>query len=130
MSMPRTAPPGAYNDDPAETIDRPERDLRDMAFRLAGALHARIHEWITRGRGGGRQRALRSDISLVCISPHLFVCKYPCAAWVARQHGVSRQRASLLRKEFAREFGDYIQFRNQRFLNQAKALQKRRGRGR
>jgi hypothetical protein len=99
-----------------------------MAFTFAGALHARIHEWITRGRGGVRQRALRSDISLLCISPDSFLCKHPCAAWVARQHGVSRQRASLLQKEFAREFGDYIQFRSQRFLNQANATQMRRGR--
>jgi hypothetical protein len=128
MIMPRCAPPGAYNDDPAEKCDRPESNLRDMAFTFAGALHARIHEWITRGRGGVKQRALRSDISLLCVSPDSFQCKRPCAAWVARQHGVSRQRASLLQKEFAREFGDYIQFRSQRFLNRAKTSQKRRGR--
>jgi hypothetical protein len=128
MIMPRHAPPGAYNDDPAEKCDRPENNLRDMAFTFAGALHARIHEWITRGRGGVKQRALRSDISLLCVSPDSFQCKRPCAAWVARQHGVSRQRASLLQKEFAREFGDYIQFRSQRFLNRAKTSQKRRGR--
>jgi hypothetical protein len=115
-------PPDAYVDDPAEKIDGPGGDLRDMACTFAGALHARIHEWVTRGRGGVRQRALRSDISLLCISPKLFRCKHPCAAWVARQHGVSRQRASLLQQEFAREFGDYIQFRSQRFLNRARAI--------
>ena len=129
MIKPRHMPPDAYWDDPAENLDRPESNVRDLAFVFAGALHARINEWITRGRGGVKQRALRSDISLLCICPELFKCKRPRAAWVGRQHGVSRQRASLLQKKFAREFADYIQFRGQRFLNRAGALQKeRRGR--
>ena len=69
------------------------------------------------------QRALRSDIALLCMRPESFPCKYPCAAWVARRHGVSRQRASILQREFARKFAEYLQFRSQRLLNQANAIQ-------
>jgi hypothetical protein len=122
MIMPRHAPPGAYVDDPADTIDRADRAESDhtLALALASEGFTRIGEWITRGRGGARQRALRSDIVLLCICSH-FLCKHPSAAWVARQHGVSRQRASFLQQEFVREFADYIQFRGQRFLSQANA---------
>ncbi|MCE0499212.1 MAG: hypothetical protein LV481_14830 [Methylacidiphilales bacterium] len=130
MIMPKYLPPNSYFDDPAEKIDLPESNVRDLAFTFAGALHARINEWVTRGRGGVKQRALRSDISLLCICPELFRCKRPCGAWVGRQHGVCRERVRKLRKEFAREFADYIQFRGQRFLNRAGVPQKRRGRGR
>jgi hypothetical protein len=125
MNRPRYMPPDAYWDDPAEKIDPPERDPRDLAYDMASVLHARINEWITAGRGWVKHRALRSDIALICVSPHLFECKRPCAAWCARQHGVSREYAARLCREFAAKFGDYIQFRGQRFLNQ-----KRRGRGR
>ena len=129
MIMPRLAPPGSYVDDPADTIDRADRAESDhtLILALASEGFTRIGEWITRGRGGARQRALRSDIVLLCICPH-FLCKRPSAAWVARQHGVSRQRASLLQQEFAREFGDNLQFRGQRFRSHANMLQKRRGR--
>ena len=129
MIMPRQAPPGAYVDDPAETIDRADRaeSAHTLVLALASEGFTRIGEWITRGRGGARQRALRSDIVLLCICPH-FLCKRPSAAWVARQHDVSRQRASLLQQEFVREFGDHLQFRGQRFRSHANMLQKRRGR--
>jgi hypothetical protein len=124
MIMPRYMPPDAYFDDPAEKLDHADGAISEnnLAFALASGGFTRIGEWITRGRGGARQRALRSDIVLLCICPH-FLCKRPSAAWVARQHGVSRQRASLLQQKFAREFGDYLQFRGQRFLNQANAIQ-------
>jgi hypothetical protein len=129
MIMPRHAPPGAYVDDPADTIDRADRaeSVHTLVLALASEGFTRIGEWITRGRGGARQRALRSDIVLLCICPH-FLCKRPSAAWVARQHDVSRQRASLLQQEFVREFGDHLQFRGQRFRSHANMLQKRRGR--
>ena len=129
MSMPRHAPPGAYVDDPADTIDRADRAESDhtLVLALASEGFTRIGEWITRGRGGAKQRALRSDLVLLCICPH-FLCKRSSAAWVARQHGVSRQRASLLQQEFVREFGDHLQFRGQRFRNLAHALPARRGR--
>ena len=122
MTMPRHAPPGAYVDDPADTIDRADRAESDhtLVLALASEGFTRIGEWITRGRGGAKQRALRSDLVLLCICPH-FLCKRSSAAWVARQHGVSRQWASRLQQEFVREFADYIQFRGQRFLNQANA---------
>ena len=121
MMMPQHLPPNSYLDDPAENIDREESDVRDMAFDFASVLQARLNEWASRGRGGVKQRALRFDIALLCMRPESFPCKYPCAAWVARQHGVSRQRASILQQEFAREFAEYLQFRDQRFLNRASA---------
>ena len=129
MIMPRHAPPGAYVDDPAETIDRADRaeSAHTLVLALASEGFTRIGEWITRGRGGARQRALRSDIVLLCICPH-FLCKRPSAAWVARQHGVSRQRANDLRKEFAGYIAPHLQFRGQRFRNLAHALPTRRGR--
>ncbi|HUB67480.1 MAG TPA: hypothetical protein VL981_08355 [Candidatus Methylacidiphilales bacterium] len=57
------------------------------------------------------------------LSAHyvLLPCKRPSASWCARQHGVSRQRASRLQQEFARELGGNIQFRGQCFLNRANA---------
>ncbi len=72
------------------------------------------------GPGWG-QRGLRSDLVTLCICPHLLPCKRPSASWCARQHGVSRQRASRLQQEFARELGANIQFRGQRFLKRANA---------
>ncbi len=129
MIMPRHLPPDAYFEDPAANIDPAPRD-DSLVFALAGDGIARVQEWITRGRGGAKQRGLRSDLVTLCICPHLLPCNRPSASWCARQHGVSRQRASLLQQEFAREVGDNIQFRGMRFLSRAHASQKRRGRGR
>ncbi len=126
MIMPRKMPPNAYLDDPADKLDRTEQAESEKKLRSAlasGALTC-IGEWITRGRGGVTNRAFRADIVLLSISPQFLPCKYPSASWVARQHGVSRQRASELWREFAGYIAPYIQFRGQRFLNQ------RRGRGR
>jgi hypothetical protein len=130
MIMPRHAPPGAYVDDPASKLDHADRAASEqtLAFALASGGFTRIGEWITRGRGGAKQRALRSDLVLLCICPQFLPCKRPSAAWCARQHGVSRQRASRLQQEFAREFGDNLQFRGQRFRSHANMLQKRRNR--
>jgi hypothetical protein len=77
----------------------------------------RVGEWITRGRSGVKNRALRTDIVLLSITPEFLPCKHPSAAWVASQHGVSRQRASELWREFADYIGPYIQFRGQHFRN-------------
>jgi hypothetical protein len=121
MIRPRYMPSDAFFDDPATKIDPPPRD-DSFAFALAGGGITRVHEWITRGRGGAKQRGLRSDLVTLCICPHLLPCKRPSASWCARQHGVSRQRASRLQQEFARELGANIQFRGMRFLNRANAL--------
>ncbi len=127
MILSRHALPGAYLDDPATKLDPAPRD--DSAiFALAGDGIARVHEWITRGRGGAKQRGLRSDLVTLCICPHLLPCKRPSASWCARQHGVSRQRASFLQQEFVRELANNIQFRGMRFLNHTCDMQKRRGR--
>jgi hypothetical protein len=107
----------SYLDDPAEKVD-PDRSTgeRNLAFALASSGLTCVGEWITRGRGGARQRALRSDIVLLCICPHFLPCKHPSASWVGREHGVSRQRANNLRKEFACFLAPYVQFRGQRSL--------------
>jgi hypothetical protein len=123
-------PPDAYFDDPAEKIDRADRvesETSLMRSLASGALTCMV-EWITRGRGGITNRALRADIVVLSIKPEYLPTKRPSAAWIARQHGVSRQRANDLRKEFANYIAPYIQFRGQRFLNRANAVQKRRGR--
>lgn len=117
MIMPRYLPPNSCFNDPADTIDREEDEPRNLAYALASGALTCIGEWITQGRGGVTHRALRADIVLLCICPH-FLCKRPSAAWVARQHGVSRQRANDLRKEFAGYIAPHLQFRGQRFLNQ------------
>ncbi len=125
MIMPRIAPPGSYIDDPAEKLDRTDHaeSARNLAFALAKGGLTCVCEWITRGRGGVTNRALRADIVVLCICSQFLPCKRPSASWVGRQHGVSRQRANELRKEFADYIAPYIQFNGQRFLNQANALQ-------
>ena len=114
MIMPRRLPTGACFDDPAANLDRTASD-QSSAFALGGLGITRVQEWITRGRAGATQRALRSDLVTLCVCPHMLPCKRPSASWCAREHGVSRQYASRLQQEFARELGDYIRFRGQRF---------------
>jgi hypothetical protein len=125
--MPRNAPPGAYIDDPVANLE-PATNERDSHFAMASHGLTRIKEWAA--RGDAKQRALRDDLVTLCICPEMFLYNKPSAAWVGRQHGVSREYASRLCREFVRKFGDYLQFRGQRFLSQALALKKRRGRGR
>jgi hypothetical protein len=114
MIMPRRLPTGACFDDPAANLDRTAND-QSSAFALGGLGITRVQEWITRGRAGATQRALRSDLVTLCVCPHMLPCKRPSASWCAREHGVSRQYASRLQQEFSRELGDYIRFRGQRF---------------
>ena len=120
MIRPRYMPADACFDDPVDKLDPVPPD-DSSSFALAGRGITRVQEWITRGRGGAKQRGLRSDLVTLCICPHLLPCKRPSASWCARQHGVSRQRASRLQQQFARELGANIQFRGQRFLNRANA---------
>ena len=125
MIRPRYLPPDAYFDDPAETLDHGNHATsdRNLAFVLASTGLTRVGDWITRGRGGITQRALRIDIVLMCICPQFLPCKRPSAAWVGRQHGVSRTRVNHLRKDFAGFIAPYIQFRGQRFLNRGNPFQ-------
>ena len=122
MIRPRYLPPDAYIDDPSERLDPHDSPqiAKDEMFSMAGNLLIRLHEWITRGRNQMRDRAFRTDMVLLYISPCLLNCKHPTAAWVARQHGVTRQRASDVGIAFSQEFGEYLQFRGQRFLNRRK----------
>ena len=83
MIMPRYMPNDAYFDDPAGKMDPAPRD-DSLAFALAGGGIIRVQEWITRGRGGAKQRGLRSDLVTLCICPHLLPCKRPSATFCAR----------------------------------------------
>ena len=122
MIRPRYLPPDSCFDDPAANLDPPDSTVHTLAFAMAGDALRRIGEWTTRGRKTAKSRALRSDVVWLCFCPQ-FLDKRASAAWVARQHNVSRQRVSLLQQEFARELGPYIQFNGQRFLNQANGPQ-------
>ena len=125
MTQPLRLPPNSYFDDPADKIDRADQaESYDMLVRsLASEGLLRMVEWITRGRGGVTNRALRADIVVLTIRKKFFPCERPSAAWVAREHHISRQRASELWRDFSKYIAPYLQFRGQRFLNQ------RRGRG-
>ena len=132
MIRPRYLPPDSYIDDPAVNLDHADgaESQRTMAYAMTTEALTRICSWISQGRNRVKNRAVRLDAVLQCIFPEFLREDSPTAAWVAHQHGISRQRFSLLQQEFAREIGPHLQFRGQRFLNQANALQKRRGRGR
>lgn len=132
MIKPHNLPANSYIDDPAEKLDPAdpaESETNERNSKLGVALTWMI-DWITRGRNNRKQRSIRLDTLILCVKPEFLPCKRPCAAWVALQHGVSPQRASLLQQEFAREIGPHIQFRGQHFLNQSSAPRMRRGRGR
>ena len=116
----RYVSPDACFDDPVENIDRAAHN-ETSPFELAGYGLTRIKEWASHGRA--KQRALRGDLVTLSLCPQMLPCKHPSAAWCAKEHGVSRQWASRLQQEFVREFGDYLQFRGQRFLNRANASQ-------
>lgn len=124
MIRPCYLPPAVCFDDPAERIDRPESET-ELVHALASDALTCLGEWITRGRAGAANRALRTDIVLLSIAPQFLPTKRPSAAWVGQQHGVSRQRASELWREFSAYIGPYIQFRGQRFLNQRNAASRR-----
>ncbi len=123
---PRYTPPeGYYFDDPSEKIDG-KNSKDDEIKKLASHVVRRVSEWVTRKRDA-THRALRSDVVFLYVAPDHLPCKRPSAAWVAQQHGVSRQRASELGREFAKSFGKALQFRGQRFLNQRRRRRRQGG---
>jgi hypothetical protein len=126
---PRHLPPTACYDDPAEKVAPaiPSENSADLIRILASHALTRCGEWITRGKGGIKNRALRTDIVMLSITPQYLPTKRPSAAWVAQEHGVSRQRASELWREFSIYIGPYIQFRGQRFLNERGAIRRKCG---
>jgi hypothetical protein len=130
MIKPRYLPPTACYDDPADKVDSAisGENSADLVRVLASHALTRCGEWITRGKGGVKNRAFRTDIVLLSITPQYLPTKRPSAAWVAQEHGVSRQRASELWREFSIYIGPYIQFRGQRFLNERNANRGRLGR--
>jgi len=57
------------------------------------------------------QRPWRVDIVLMCICPHSYRLQTSLSgAWIGRQHGVSREGPTDLRKDFASFIAPYIQF--------------------
>ena len=118
MIRPRYLPPDACFDDPAENIDAKTcGNDQPSPFALAAQGLVCIKKWAA--HGDTKQRALRADLVTLSMCPERLPCKRPSAAWCGRQHGVSREYANRLYREFASRFGDYIQFRGQRFLNRA-----------
>ena len=130
MIRPYSLPPDAYFDDPAEKIDQSDSTEIDRKLISAKASDAltRCNEWITRGRSGATNRSLRADIVLLSITPHFLPTKRPSAAWIAKEHNISRQRVSELWREFSAYIGESIQFRGQRFRNRRSGAYQRRGR--
>lgn len=124
MIKPRYVPLDACFDDPSAHLDHADaaESLRKLAYAMTSESLSLICSWITQGRNTVKQRALRLDVVLLCIFPKFLRDDHPSAAWVARQHGISRQRFSLLQQEFVREVGHHLQFRGQRFLNQAMSI--------
>jgi hypothetical protein len=104
MSQHIRPPAGSYLDDPAANLDSASNDDA-LAVALTKLEVIRIYEWINRGRA--HQRALRSDLVSLCLCPHLLPCKRASAAWCAREHGVTREWASRLRRDFVRQFSEY-----------------------
>jgi hypothetical protein len=106
-------PTGSYLDDPAAKLEKPFHGDA-LADALTKLEVIRFCEWIS--RGNTRQRALRSDLVILSLCRHLLPCKRPSAAWVGREHGVTRQRTSQIQTDFIRHFSDYIRLREQHLL--------------
>jgi hypothetical protein len=115
--------PNACINDPVLNTDKAYQveNETDAVRALASDALIRIAEWITREGQGTANRALRTDIVILAIGRHLLPCQRPSAAWIARQHGVSRQRTSQLWREFAEYTAPYLQFHGQWFLNRRRA---------
>lgn len=127
MIMPQNLPPNSYIDDPAANLDHADaaKSQRDLAYAVASEGLKFVAEWITRGRNGPKQRAMRADIFLLCIHPDFLPTKRrPTGAWIGRQHGVSRERIRVLRDEFRDAIAPYIKFPGQRSCPQPHAYSK------
>jgi hypothetical protein len=99
MIRPRYLPPNSCFDDPASRMDQSEV-VETVSYALAGeALHF-VFDWIIQGEV--EQRSLRFHLVALTLWPQLLPCKRPTASWCARIHGVSRQWATRLKKDFSR----------------------------
>ena len=103
MIRPRYMPPGACFDDPAARLDH-SASVEMVSYALAGETLHFVFDWIM--QGGLSQRSLRFHLVVLYLWPQLLPCKRPSASWCARIHGVSRQWATLLKKDFARTVSD------------------------
>jgi hypothetical protein len=112
MIRPHRLPANVSFDDPAKNLQRAE--IEPSAFSLAADGLTYVFDWIM--NGDLRQRSLRFHLVVLCVCPEMLPCKRPSAAWCGQVHGISRQRASLLQKEFTRQLGAHIRFRGQRFV--------------
>jgi len=109
MIRPRRIPPNSYFDDPATRLDEPTQD-EVLSIALAGEALQRIFDWIM--EGDVEQRSLRYHLVVLCLFPQLLPCSRPSAAWCARIHGVSREWASRLRRNFVAQFNGNLRFRS------------------
>lgn len=109
MIAPRHLPPNARVDDP---ISRLEKAIGDevLSIVLASEAMSQIFDWIMRGYAP--QRSLRLHLVVLCLFPQLLPCKRPSAAWCAQIHGVSREWARRLRRDFIDQFNGSLHFRN------------------
>jgi hypothetical protein len=130
MIKPRCLPPNSYIDDPADKLDPvdPAESESNETFSKLGVALVCIFDWITRGRNTRKQRAMRLDTVIQHVKPQFLACQRPNAAWVAREHGVSREWTRLLKKQFNHYIKNFDQSPRQRSRNLENGSAKRRGR--
>lgn len=118
MIMPRHLPPNSVFDDPAKNLDR-EAYEEAFGFAVASETLNRVFDWIMSG-SNLKQQSLRCYLAALRICPQMLPCEHPSASWCGRVHGVTRQRASDVLKEFDRTFGDKIRSRKKRIAGKVK----------
>jgi hypothetical protein len=123
MTMPYHLPPDACFDHPVDKIE-PVASTEDSAHVTLGEALNHGLDWIM--HGDQRQRSLRFHLVVLHHFPDFLPCKRPSAAWCGYIHGVSRQRASDLKLDYADKVGPYIRLRSYR--SRSTALCRRRGR--
>lgn len=105
-------PPNTCFDDPASRLDPPTQD-ETLAIGLAGESLHRVFEWSMHGNTA--QRSLRFHLVTLSLFPQLLPCSRPSVAWCASTHGVSREWARRLRRDFNVEFDAKLRFRSHHF---------------
>lgn len=101
MIRPRYMPPDACFHDPAARL---EANVENVSYALAGETLHFVFDWIMQGKI--QQRSLRYHLVVLCLWPQLLPCKRPSASWCARIHGVSREWATRLKRDFLRAVRD------------------------
>lgn len=105
MIQARHHPPDACMDDPVDHLEPIPNDTI-LPYTMAGEVFCRLLEWIM--RGNLERRSLRLHIASLHLCPQFLPYKRPSVRWCALIHGVSRQWAYRVQKEFLRDFEKYI----------------------